>query len=1215
MKLFCRILFVLIIFSACKDTKNGSKSARPLESWVFRSVLDGRPRMLSIALDKNMCLSYNTQTASLYKAWDGLVYFDGAVYSEAHGPQPISIGNAYMQNADANPWIFINGQGDSTSAKVNYKGHTILNDKLSIQYELVDITNNNTAFVNEEVDSELNGKRLLKRKFKISELKSTSQLALKTTISSIAVQENISTNAKIKILSKVEREVGVDKKSLDIVALILLGNGSSNLDITFMNEASILNSNIAGASQEDAEEGEVVHPGLTLIGKSNCKTCHNKNRKTVGPSYVDIAKKYDGNENTIKGLVSKVKNGGSGIWGNVAMTAHEDTPESDIRSMVEYILSLDTEVAKVTEVKTYNFDNLVGLDTQKLLPGAKLKVYSIPTSISSMPDFKKLKIIQAGIKNNFAGMEGGDFVGLSDNFGFVSDGFLNVKVAGDYVLETVSDDGSFLYLNDSLIINNDGNHGPESKQVNVKLAKGQHKFKLLYYQGGGGRYLSLNWAKVGQELSPISAADISHLPNDGEDLSKFNLPMASASKIPGHKSNLTDVHPSFDLAQARPNDFKPKVGGMDFKKDGSMIISTWESTGSIWRLENIQTGDPSKIKVTKIASGLAEPLGVKVVDDTIYVMQKQELTKLVDLNSDGLIDQYITVCDDWLVSANFHEFGFGLEYKEGFFFATLATAINPGGASTDPQIKDRGKVVKINRFTGKHSFIASGLRTPNGIGFGYKGELFVADNQGDWLPSSKILHITEGSWYGSRSVDPIASQKWIEKPPVVWLPQDEIGNSPSQPTTLDVGPYKGQMIHGEVTHGGIKRVFVDEVEGQLQGAVFNFCQGLEAGVNRMKWGPDGALYVGGIGNPGNWSQSGKGWFGLQKLTFNNKVAFEMLAVRAKANGIEIEFTEPISNVEVINKNAFEIKQWYYKPTIEYGGPKLGETKLNVSTISLDKDKKKLFLELPSLKAGHVVYININEGLISTTGQNLWTSEAWYTMNKMSKEIGIVQPWTEVADNTLSALETQQGWKLLFDGKNINGFRNYKKSTIGSGWVINENAIHLNAQKVDGKWQSKDGGDIITTKPYQDYELKLDWKISNCGNSGIIFNVVESKEHDYVWQTGPEMQILDNVCHPDTRFVTHRAGDLYDMIESKYPIAKPAGQWNKVILKNIKGKVDFYLNGFKIVSFKTSEDNWKKMIAKSKFKDMRGFGLSSSGHIALQDHGDKVWFKNIKIKTY
>jgi cytochrome c len=189
--------------------------------------------------------------------------------------------------------------------------------------------------------------------------------------------------------------------------------------------------------------------------------------------------------------------------------------------------------------------------------------------------------------------------------------------------------------------------------------------------------------------------------------------------------------------------------------------------------------------------------------------------------------------------------------------------------------------------------------------------------------------------------------------------------------------------------------------------------------------------------------------------------------------------------------------------------------------------------------------------------------------------------------------------LLFDGKTLNGWRNFKKKTIGKSWVINEDAIHLDAKpNKDGHWQAADGGDIITNKSYENFDFTYEWKISNCGNSGVMFNVVEADKYDYVWKTGPEMQVLDNTCHPDSRFVTHRAGDLYDMIECKYPTVRPAGEWNEARIKSNKGNVEFWLNGINVVNFTMHDDNWRKMVAKSKFKDMPDFGKSKSGHLSL-----------------
>jgi cytochrome c len=596
-------------------------------------------------------------------------------------------------------------------------------------------------------------------------------------------------------------------------------------------------------------------------------------------------------------------------------------------------------------------------------------------------------------------------------------------------------------------------------------------------------------------------------------------------------------------------------------------------------------------------------------------MQKQELTRLVDTDGDRVIDEYQCVNNSWPTSANFHEFGFGLAEKNGDLYATLAIAIQPGGASGLNQMPSRGRGVRFDLPSGELHYICSGFRTPNGIGIGIDNEIFVADNQGDWLPCSKILHVTEGAFFGSRAVDFEGTANIREKPPVVWLPQDEIGNSPSTPLAINDGPYKGQMIHGEVTHGGIKRVFVEKINGEYQGVVFRFIQGLEAGVNRIVWGPDSALYVGGIGNPGNWQQTGKLWYGLQRLKYNGKPTFEMLAVRAKSDGIEIEFTEPLREGDGWDKADWEIRQWRYVPTKEYGGPKVDNVALKIAAASVSADRKKVSLKLEGMKPGHVIYIHMNDPYISATGLALRSTEAWYTMNQIPSNDPVVLSAPMVfKQNALTDSEIAEGWKLLFDGATTTGWHNYNKTTIGKSWIVEDGALALDARKnAEGHWQAPDGGDILTADEYENFELNLEWKISPCGNSGIIYNILESAEIEYPWMTGPEMQVLDNACHPDTRFTTHRAGDLYDMIECKYVTVKPAGEWNKVRLIKNKGKVEQWLNGVKVVEFEMFTDEWYKMIKDSKFKDMPAFGRNTKGKIALQDHGDKVWYRNIKIK--
>ena len=212
---------------------------------------------------------------------------------------------------------------------------------------------------------------------------------------------------------------------------------------------------------------------------------------------------------------------------------------------------------------------------------------------------------------------------------------------------------------------------------------------------------------------------------------------------------------------------------------------------------------------------------------------------------------------------------------------------------------------------------------------------------------------------------------------------------------------------------------------------------------------------------------------------------------------------------------------------------------------------------------------------------------------------------ESGQNILTQQEKEEGWELLFDGKTLTGWRNFKSQSIKPGWSVENGTLTMA--------KGSKGGDIITEKQFKNYDFTLEWKISKCGNSGIMFNVAEEDKYEKVWHTGPEMQILDNSCHPDAKIETHRAGDLYDMIACSKEVSRPAGEWNKARIRVDQGKTTFWLNETKVVEFEMFTEAWAAMIAESKFKTRSDFGTHKKGHIALQDHSDQVWFRNIKIK--
>lgn len=216
-------------------------------------------------------------------------------------------------------------------------------------------------------------------------------------------------------------------------------------------------------------------------------------------------------------------------------------------------------------------------------------------------------------------------------------------------------------------------------------------------------------------------------------------------------------------------------------------------------------------------------------------------------------------------------------------------------------------------------------------------------------------------------------------------------------------------------------------------------------------------------------------------------------------------------------------------------------------------------------------------------------------------------------NTLTEEEKKDGWELLFDGTSTAGWHEFGRGPLSAAWRVVDGTLHLDVE--EKKKANVDGDrDIVTDAEFENFDLKMDWKIDTAGNSGIMFYVVEDTvNYKKPYLTGPEMQVLDNERHPDAKFEKHRAGDLYDLVKSSKETVKPPGEWNQVEIKSLNGKLDLYLNGENVVSTTMWDDNWKQLIAASKFKDTPGFGEFKKGRICLQDHGNKVWFRNIKIK--
>ena len=1015
-----------LAIAGCREVGKPPVRERGHDPWVFRLVLDDRPRMLVAALAPQLWVAYDAQQATLHRVWSGGVNLDGAVYNAHHGPQPMSLGQPLLSGAIEEPWHFVR-PGEDLTPRVRYGGHRFSGGQVYLLYSLA-LEGQPPIEIQERPEARTmsDGSLGLERTFTMKGAPAGLRVELEFTFTALDSQEGV------RILDH-----GGGRQ---LARLALESNAERRLLMRFPEPLAAVDPARAKLS-----------PPEQLIASSDCAACHNPTERTIGPSYKQIAERYRTSEHTVAGLARKIREGGGGEWGDAVMVAHQGMTADDAATIARYILT------------TFDPDDAHGEQaTHPLGPGAEE-------------------------------------------------------------------------------------------------------------------------------------------PDEDEDTTGH----PAGAGAPGDRRPLEGVHPSFRLSTIRPQSFKPMVGGLDFLPDGRLLVSTWDARGSVHVLDNLSAADPEQIRVKEIASGLLEPLGLKVVDGVPYVLQKHELTKLVDSDGDGIVDEYRTVTDAWGVNSNFHLFAFGLEYRDGHFYATLATEILPGGASAQPQIPDRGKVMRIEKATGAIEYIAKGLRTPNGIGPGIDGELYIADNQGDWLPANKIVRLEGGAFYGSHAVDPAGTRDTPVTPPLVWLPQDEVANSPSQPLRFDFGPYRNQMLYGDVTHGGLNRIVAQKVEGRHQGCVIPFTQGLEAGINRAIVGPDGAIYVGGIGNPGNWGQEGKLWYGLQKLTYTGAPTFEMLDVQLRSDGMELAFTEPIRAGDGEAPADYEIRQWRYVPTAEYGGPKVDERTLQVRSAHVSPDRRRVFLEVQGIRAGHVLYVRLANPMIAESNRELWATETWCTVNALPKDLPGERfgSGASPAPNTLTEAQRAAGWKLLFDGRGTRGWHAFRGKGVGSGWTASQGTLTLAPGGA--------GGDIVTDEAFGDFELELEWQIARGGNSGVFYRVSETPEE--IWQWAPEMQVLDDEKHEDGRDRLHRAGSAYDLIEPRFDVTRPPGQYNRARILVRGTRVEHWLNGHKLVEYDTSTPEWRRLLARSKFAGFTEFGASRKGRIGLQDHGDAVRFRNIRIR--
>lgn len=206
--------------------------------------------------------------------------------------------------------------------------------------------------------------------------------------------------------------------------------------------------------------------------------------------------------------------------------------------------------------------------------------------------------------------------------------------------------------------------------------------------------------------------------------------------------------------------------------------------------------------------------------------------------------------------------------------------------------------------------------------------------------------------------------------------------------------------------------------------------------------------------------------------------------------------------------------------------------------------------------------------------------------------------------TLTDAERAEGWVLLFDGRYPDTFRGYRSAGLPPGWGVDDGALHRRPGPA--------AGDIVTRVQYGDFEFVCEWRIAKGGNSGVIYRCDEA--HGAPWETGPEMQVLDDAANPETSPL-HRAGAMYDLFPPAADVVKPQGEWNEVRIVARGAHIEHWLNGVKVVDADLASDAYRAALAASKWTGYKDFNSLARGHIALQDHGDEVWYRNIRVRRF
>lgn len=449
---------------------------------------------------------------------------------------------------------------------------------------------------------------------------------------------------------------------------------------------------------------------------------------------------------------------------------------------------------------------------------------------------------------------------------------------------------------------------------------------------------------------------------------------------------------------AIPEEVNLEASALELLPDGRLAVGT--RRGDIYIVSKPDSATGTEVVFSKFAGGLHEILGLAWREGWLYVTQRPEISRVRDTDADGRADEFETFCDDWGITGDYHEYTFGSKFdRDGNLWVVLCLT---GSFGSDAPY--RGWCLRIDP-NGKVLPTCSGVRSPGGIGTNLLGDMFYTDNQGPWNGSCGLKHLRPGAfvghpggnkWYdraepflGARPKDPKSESRLLVEaaripelyPTAVFFPYPKMGQSSSgvmvDSSAGKFGPFAGQLFVGELTHSTVNRVFLEQVKGRYQGACFPFRAGLQSGTLSLQMSGEGAVYVGETNR--GWGSRGPKPFALERMEWTGKTPFEIHEMRARADGFELTFTQPVGRATVEAVGSYEIQTYTYIYQGAYGSPEVDHTHPKIVSAKVGADGRSVVLTLDAMALGHVHELKL-PGVKSAGGEPLLHREAYYTLN-------------------------------------------------------------------------------------------------------------------------------------------------------------------------------------------------------------------------------------------